>query len=517
MNVQAPSSPYTPAGATHMTSGAPPVLGPQAPGTTGGLSALGGLGVQDNPLPQPFQSQQQQGGPARAQLPPAQEQSQGQAQPQQTAQQLQQFGRGEDSMLVHMTPGEVNSLRGLAQRFGGDLTTNPSTGLPEAGFLSKILPILAGVGLNFILPGSGGIVAALGGKAATAGLMTAAAGTAVTGDLQKGLMAGLGAFGGASLAGGIQGALGAGAKSAAGAGAGVSAPGVVPGMDAAGNILTSGGAIPMGAAPATGGGVLSQFGQAAKGTMTGMLGKAAPATAGLGLLSGVSNAMTPGFRTAAGGTDNSYQGPYYAQQRPATFAPNTEELLSSTKERDYFAVDQPEIYNMQGQVVQPGSHTAPGTPIVRTIPLQLSKKQRRRGAPMFTHQMSPWMQEEEGYAKGGEVQLADGAFVVDARTVSEIGNGSSNAGIEALARMGGRPVQGPGDGVSDSVPARIGANQPARVARDEVVFSPKAVARVGGGDLKQGAQKLYKLMDKAHNARRKSARGKDTGLRRGLA
>ena len=39
----------------------------------------------------------------------------------QSAQMTQEQGRGQDSMLVHMTPDEVNSLRGLAQRFGGDL------------------------------------------------------------------------------------------------------------------------------------------------------------------------------------------------------------------------------------------------------------------------------------------------------------------------------------------------------------------------------------------------------------
>lgn len=542
MNVQAAPSPYSPVGATHTAPGNPPVLGAQAPGTTGGLPALGGLSVGQNPLDPQLRSQVQ-GGPARAQLPPVQNTQSQQSEPQQAAQQVQQYGRGEDTMLVHMTPGEVNSLRGLAQRFGGDLTTNPSTGLPEAGFLSKILPILAGVGLNFILPGSGGIVAALGGKAATAGLMTAAAGTAITGDLQKGLMAGLGAFGGASLAGGIQGALGSGAKSAAGAAAPAGTgqgvlTGAVP-VEQMGSVMTPTGPMQLSAfpgaaaaakspvltaaastAPATGGGLMHQFGNAARGTMTGVLGKAAPMAAGLGLLSGVSNAMTPGFRTMSGATDNSYQGPYRAQERPATFAPSTQDILSSSKERDYFAVDQPEIYNMQGQVVQPGSHTAPGTPIVRSIPLPLTKKQKRRGAPMYAFETVPWMggqEEEPGFAKGGEVQLAEGAFVVDARTVSEIGNGSSNAGIEALARMGGRPVRGPGDGVSDSVPARIGRDQPARVARDEVIFSPQAVQRVGGGDVQRGAKKLYALMDKAHSARRKSARGKDTGLRKGLA
>ena len=60
------------------------------------------------------------------------------------AEQLQSMGRGPDTQLVHMAPQEVNSLRGLAQSFGGDLSVNPNTGLPEAGFLSNILPTLLG-------------------------------------------------------------------------------------------------------------------------------------------------------------------------------------------------------------------------------------------------------------------------------------------------------------------------------------------------------------------------------------
>ena len=121
------------------------------------------------------------------------------------------------------------------------------------------------------------------------------------------------------------------------------------------------------------------------------------------------------------------------------------------------------------------------------------------------------------YAKGGAVDMADGAFVVDARTVSELGNGSSNAGMELLSRMGGRPLHGPGDGVSDSIPARIGGKQEARVARDEVIFQPDAVKRIGGGSEQRGTAKLYNLMDRAHKARKKAGRGEDTGLRRGLA
>jgi hypothetical protein len=126
-------------------------------------------------------------------------------------------------------------------------------------------------------------------------------------------------------------------------------------------------------------------------------------------------------------------------------------------------------------------------------------------------------QNEREYARGGPINMHNGAFVVDARTVSELGNGSSNAGIELLQRLGGQPVRGRGDGVSDSVPARIGGKQEARVARDEVIFQPKAVKRLGGGSAKRGTQKLYAMMEKAHKARKRAGRGQDTKLAKGLA
>jgi hypothetical protein len=125
-------------------------------------------------------------------------------------------------------------------------------------------------------------------------------------------------------------------------------------------------------------------------------------------------------------------------------------------------------------------------------------------------------EDSDSFARGGDVNMKDGSFVVDARTVSEMGNGSSNAGIERLAAMGGRPVRGGGDGVSDSVRARIGGRQEARVARDEVIFSPEAVARVGGGNHSKGTKKLYALMDRAHKARKKAGRGQDTKVAKGL-
>ena len=123
---------------------------------------------------------------------------------------------------------------------------------------------------------------------------------------------------------------------------------------------------------------------------------------------------------------------------------------------------------------------------------------------------------DKKFAAGGAVPLDNGAFIIDARTVSELGNGSSSAGQELLARYGGMPIRGKGDGVSDSIPAKIDGRQPARVARDEVKFDPEAVRRFGGGDHALGVKRLHALMDKAHKARKGADRGEDTKLRKAM-
>ena len=106
------------------------------------------------------------------------------------AQHLASQGRGPDTTLVHMAPGEVDSLQAIAKAHGGSLTINPQTGLPEAGFLSSILPMIAGIALG---------PAGFGLTAMQAGLAAGAIGTVATGSLRKGIMAGLGAYGGAGI------------------------------------------------------------------------------------------------------------------------------------------------------------------------------------------------------------------------------------------------------------------------------------------------------------------------------
>jgi hypothetical protein len=113
-------------------------------------------------------------------------------------------------MLVHMAPEEVQGLHRLALSQGTQLTINPHTGLVEAWSLKKFFksaaaPIL-GAALSFI-PGVGPFMAA--------GIVGGLTGLA-SGSLEKGLAAGLGAYGGAGIAQGLSGAAAAGAATPAG-------------------------------------------------------------------------------------------------------------------------------------------------------------------------------------------------------------------------------------------------------------------------------------------------------------
>jgi len=92
-----------------------------------------------------------------------------------------------------MSPREVQGLQALAEHHGGTLTINPDTGLPEANFLEKLLPTIIGAGLTFFGGVPPNVAAAIVG-----GIQTVR-----TGDLGKGIQAGLGAYGGANLTAGL--------------------------------------------------------------------------------------------------------------------------------------------------------------------------------------------------------------------------------------------------------------------------------------------------------------------------
>lgn len=69
---------------------------------------------------------------------------------------------------------------------------------------------------------------------------------------------------------------------------------------------------------------------------------------------------------------------------------------------------------------------------------------------------------------------------------------------------GGRLLKGPGDGVSDSIPATIGNRQPARLADGEFVIPARIVSELGNGSTEAGARQLYAMMERIQKSRRKS-------------
>lgn len=370
------------------------------------------------------------------------------------AQNLAAQGRYGDSMLVHMSPQEVGGLQTLARSQGGSLTTNPDTGLPEAFKLRDLLPTLAGAALTI---GSGGAINPM-----TAGFLVGGFESLRTGNLGRGIMAGLGAFGG----GGLGSAL---------ASAGAAAPGAV-----ASNLGVPGAATGAGSQAAQLAAQNAGFGQAgleslrsAASTATGA-NMAAPLTTSqlalegsrnLGSLQGISNlgtglnqtfptmtqkalaatpatlgimeATQPKYDLAAAPTEKSnYAGPYVPSPRSVRFPGQRD----STSEFEYFSPSNP----------VPGYTTFAA-----------------RGGLMDTGEDS-----REEFAAGGLTAFKRGAF-----------------------------LEGRGDGMSDSIPAVIGERQPARLADGEFVVPADVVSHLGNGSSKAGAQRLHQMMDRVRQER----------------
>jgi hypothetical protein len=69
---------------------------------------------------------------------------------------------------------------------------------------------------------------------------------------------------------------------------------------------------------------------------------------------------------------------------------------------------------------------------------------------------------------------------------------------------GGQLLKGPGDGVSDDIPASINEKQPARLADGEFVIPARIVSELGNGSTDAGAKRLYGMMDRIQADRSKT-------------
>jgi hypothetical protein len=423
-----------------------------------------------------------------------------------------------------MSPGEVKGLQALAMAHGGSLSINPDTGLAEASFLKNLLPMIAGIGLNLAFPGLGAL--------ATAGIV--GGGTAIaTGDIGKGLMAGLGAYGGAGIGQGLAAAGGAQAGLASGAEAlgstpeilsttegmtnALSSPNTYIGEDAMYSTMTDpnkvqtfADAYTKGAAtPETLGGRFTQMGQG-----FGQLGTEGGRAA-------IYNAMPTGTLPALGATALN------------TMTPKAPEIPGAPEEDPKYK-GAPYSYSLSPDF----SGYVPRQPKPYYRPTGLGYAEggvmMAAGGSFDDEPMG-----DDGYASGGKLQmktmsLGEGIARDDDSDTSSLGAydaaikrmekqyGAANlkpkdmpkSGIARLGQMktmaegglgsysdGGRMLKGPGDGMSDDIPATIGRKQPARLADGEFVVPADVVSHLGNGSTDAGAKKLYSMMDKVRTAR----------------
>ena len=508
---------------------------------------------------------------------------------QHAAQHLASKGRGDDKVLVHMTRGEVKSLNDLAMAHGGQLTINPQTGLPEAGFLSAILPMVAGAGLMAV---SGGTINPM-----TAGLIVGGLRTAQSGSLSKGIMAGFGAYGGANLGQTL-------------ALEGLNAPPPLPEAVESSRQVIAGGPQAtaqqvLSNAPSTVGTISPVISGSAPGTVLPSMTPDYPGSANFinaeaANLSGLTapapvtqaqlNAANQGISDMNFGGDSgmgiSGSAPYkytapdlknlttserlaamqkgftpgnlgnFASKNIGSTAAMVAPLIPEQKQppRREGDKDMGQRYSYSAGVAQP--QPAPDVPSYDDMLTQQGNFGRQQNY-YPNQQYTPISNEQAkniyGYANGGMPieqmsnqammgantmypmsNMATSSFATPYQTpqstnmlanMAPSGGGAVNAmsgepsmqgtrmamgGLSDLGSYsdGGRLLRGPGDGVSDSIPAMIGKQQPARLADGEFVVPARIVSELGNGSTEAGARKLYAMMDRIQAARKKTV-GKD--------
>jgi hypothetical protein len=457
------------------------------------------------------------------------------------AKHVQQKGRGKDQMLVHMTPKEVQGLQALAKAHGGSLTVNPETGLAEAGFLEQVLPIVAMAAATYFTAG------------AAAPALRAALGSTMAGGIAAGSLAGagVGAIGAAAqdkdvgkgaLYGGIGGAISGGMGAYDGAASAdlfsgsASAPTLTP--EATNQIALD--ASVTGQIPGQSGMPVGDFS-----------GSASDPTAGMAQ---AANAPPPGTPPAPGTPGGPPTKQFLEAYRPGVPTPSVEDKTKLDVAKSYYST-----MSTPGKLATqsiPGFAATMGMEEQNNqMPGEEPYKSASTLSPNFQgytpRQPKPYYEAQytRYAANGGLMALAEGgdpakkkkqrASLTADRTMAAMGAdqaglamlnnaryganmtgasplrssmslgdlpnpvGAARGGLADLGGYsdGGRMLKGPGDGMSDSIPAQIGRKQPARLADGEFVVPADVVSHLGNGSTDAGAKRLYAMMDKVRHAR----------------
>jgi hypothetical protein len=434
-----------------------------------------------------------------------------------------------------MSRDEVKSLNDLAMAHGGQLTINPQTGLPEAGFLSAILPMVAGAALG---PAGFGLTSALGaGLAVGAGSML----LNPKQGLMGGLMAGLGAYGGAGLgeslaATGMQEAakqkmveqtMQEATKNAALEGVslpsnyanlvqqqtfspalqGEALSNALKGQSFTQNLGSMGEGVKSAFTPGGFSNLTQNMGGASGMLKTGLAAAAPLATQ--------PTVTPPAAATGDKDTGQRYKyNPGLAQPLPAPDVPTYEDMMNKQgnfgRQQTYFPnqgytkISQDEAKNTYGFAAGgPVEQMSNNAAIGANTMYPMANMATSAFAVPYQDPRSTNMMATMNPSGGGTVDAMSGEPNMQGTRLAT--GGVSDAGYNLGGYSdGGRLLRGPGDGVSDSIPASIGHKQPARLADGEFVVPARIVSELGNGSTEAGARKLYAMLDRVQSARSKS-------------
>jgi len=361
---------------------------------------------------------------------------------QHVAKHLTEQGRGPDDHLVHMSGKEVAGLQALAMAHGGSLTINPKTGLPEAGFLDDILPVvIAGAGIYYSMNGDFSSLSNMVPESVSSMFSSAVPSTpswaAGVTDATTLNSLGLGSTTGGLMANAAQYAL-----------------------------------------PVAGG-------VAALSLLNGKKAEPADKTKPM---------IRPHTYTYNAQRPNNMIGPQYAQGQDTSERKWFDPYWQAGE--PYAAADGGIIALAGGGPVEQMSNQAAmgANTMYPMANMATSSFATPYQSPVSTNMLAP--SGDTGVGMNGEPNMQGTSMAMGG--VTDLGSYSD----------GGRLLRGPGDGVSDSIPAQIGQHQPARLADGEFVVPARIVSELGNGSTEAGAKQLYKMLDRVQNARAKTT-GKD--------
>ena len=148
------------------------------------------------------------------------------------------------------------------------------------------------------------------------------------------------------------------------------------------------------------------------------------------------------------------------------------------------------------------------------------EEEEEYSGPLSRFKYNPDKYRPSGYADGGITSLGYGGYD---QMVGEEPMYMSDMAAGGIANLGsysdgGRMLKGPGDGMSDNIPATIAGKQPARLANEEFVIPADVVSHLGNGSSEAGAKQLYKMMDRVRKARTgRKAQGREINPRQYMA